>query len=87
MPEARFCRLCGTPLKAGRHQENESAVSPRAQTAPLKGEGRSTDGLAADDPRRGAGETSKVGRMEIEEILRRVEADYGNSEEKKEQTG
>src|SRR5207253_5626681 len=78
-----FCRLCGTPLKAGGLQENESTVSPKAQTAPLKGDGRSTDGLAAGDSRRGATETAKVGRAEVEEILRRVEADYrGHSDGK-----
>src|SRR5436305_15284384 len=88
VPEARFCRLCGAPLKAGGLHENQSTISPKAQTAPLKSEARSTDGLAADDPRRGAAETSKVGRVEIEEILRRVEADYRKgSEEKKEQDG
>jgi tetratricopeptide (TPR) repeat protein len=81
LPEARFCRLCGVPLKAGRLQENESTVSPQAQTAPLKTEGRSTDGLAADDHRLGASETSRVGRVEMEEILRRVEADYRKSNE------
>src|SRR3954463_2956855 len=88
VPEARFCRLCGAPLKAGGLHENQSTVSPKAQTAPLKSEARSTEGLAADDPHRGAAETSKVGRVEIEEILRRVEADYRKgSEEKKEQDG
>ncbi|HEX8920045.1 MAG TPA: tetratricopeptide repeat protein, partial [Pyrinomonadaceae bacterium] len=81
LPEARFCRLCGVPLKAGRFQENESTVSPQAQTAPLKTEGRSTDGLAADDHRLGASETSRVGRVEMEEILKRVEADYRKSNE------
>lgn len=77
LPEARFCRLCGAPLKAGGGVgESEPAVSPKAQTAPLKNDGRSTDGLPADDPQRGATDTSRVGRAEMEEILRRVEADY-----------
>ena len=81
MPEARFCRLCGAPLKAGHLHENESTVSPKAQTAPLKTEARSTDSLAADDHHLGASETSRVGRVEMEEILRRVEADYRKNSE------
>jgi tetratricopeptide (TPR) repeat protein len=79
LPEARFCRLCGAPLKTGGLPENNSPISPKAQTAPLKAEARSTDGLAADDSRHGSSETSKVGRTEMEEILRRVEADYRSS--------
>src|SRR5436305_8188387 len=85
VPEARFCRLCGAPLKAGGALEGEEPVSPLAQTVPLKGEGRATDGLSAEDERRGASKTSRVDRAEIDNILRRVEADYAqDGEEKKE---
>ncbi|MDQ3817276.1 MAG: tetratricopeptide repeat protein [Acidobacteriota bacterium] len=77
MPEARFCRLCGAPLKAGGALEGEEPVSPLAQTVPLKGEGRATDGLSAEDERRASSKTSRVDRAEIDDILRRVEADYG----------
>jgi len=85
VPEARFCRLCGAPLKAGGSLEGEEPVSPLAQTVPLKGEGRATDGLSAEDERRGASKTSRVDRAEIDDILRRVETDYAqDGEEKKE---
>lgn len=82
VPEARFCRLCGAPLKAVGTGDGDAPISPLAQTIPLAGEGRATDGLAADDPRHNSPETSKVGRAEIEKILRRVEADYANDGKK-----
>jgi tetratricopeptide (TPR) repeat protein len=73
VPEARFCRLCGTPLKTGSSvHESGSPVSPLAQTIPLAGEGRATDGLGSDDPRRPPTDTSKVGRAEMENLLRRT---------------
>lgn len=86
IPEARFCRQCGAPLKAGGALEGEEPVSPLAQTVPLQGEGRTTDGLTTDDERRGASRTTRVDRAEIDEILRRVEADFAHDgKEKKEQ--
>ncbi|PYS50319.1 MAG: hypothetical protein DMF68_07390 [Acidobacteria bacterium] len=85
VPEARFCRLCGAPLKTGGAHEGEEPVSPLAQTVPLKGEGRATDGLTKEDERRGASRTSRVDRAEINEILRRVEADYAQDGKEKEQ--
>ncbi|HUQ33501.1 MAG TPA: tetratricopeptide repeat protein [Pyrinomonadaceae bacterium] len=72
VPEARFCRLCGAPLKTGGGLGADGPVSPLAQTIPLTGEGRATDGLNTDDARRAASDTSRVGRAEMESILRRA---------------
>ena len=75
VPEARFCRLCGAPLHAGSSlRDGEAPVSPLAQTIPLTGEGRATDGLNSEEARRAASDTSKVGRTEMESILRRAAA-------------
>jgi tetratricopeptide (TPR) repeat protein len=75
VPEARFCRLCGTPLKVAGGREGEAPVSPKAQTIPLTGEPRSTDGLGQDEPRRPAPNTSRVGRAEMDKLLRSASAD------------
>lgn len=83
VPEARFCRSCGTPLKATGIHETDPPVSPSAQTIPLVGEGRTTDGLSADDQRPNASNTTKVGREEIEQILRRVQADFADVDDVK----
>ena len=85
VPEARFCRLCGAPLKTGGSLDGEEPISPLAQTVPLKGEGRTTDGLTTDDERREASKTSRVDRADIDEILRRVQAEY--SDDVEEQVG
>src|ERR671939_2190555 len=86
VPEARFCRLCGAPLKTGLALDGEEPISPMAQTVALKGEGRTTDGLTTDEERRASGKTSKVDRAEIDEILRRVEAEFAeDGKEKNEQ--
>lgn len=82
VPEARFCRLCGAPLKPASLHDGDAHVSPLAQTIPLTGEGRATDGLAADDHQHSSPDTSKVGRAEMESILRRVQADYANDGQK-----
>jgi tetratricopeptide (TPR) repeat protein len=75
VPEARFCRLCGAPLHAGASaREGDAPISPLAQTIPLAGEGRATDGLNADDARRTASDTSRVGRAEMENLLKRAGA-------------
>jgi tetratricopeptide (TPR) repeat protein len=67
-PEARFCRLCGAPLRFA--DAGEGSVSPLAQTVPLSGEGRPTDGFTPGDPKRSA-DTNKVRREEIERLLHR----------------
>ncbi|MDT4898112.1 MAG: Tetratricopeptide repeat [Acidobacteriota bacterium] len=73
VPEARFCRLCGAPLHVGAGaRENDAPISPLAQTIPLTGEGRATDGLNSDEARRAASDTSRVGRAEMENLLRRA---------------
>lgn len=65
-PGARFCRRCGAPLvRAGDGGE----VSPQAATVPLADEGRSTDGLGADEPSHAA-DTTRVSRAELERLLR-----------------
>ncbi|MDT4967385.1 MAG: hypothetical protein QOJ64_2122 [Acidobacteriota bacterium] len=79
VPEARFCRLCGAPLMSATLGQNEPPVSPLAQTMPLTGEGRPTNGLRADASGHGVTETARVGRREIESILRRVQAEHGDN--------
>ncbi len=74
VPGARFCRACGAPLTTGSAHDSDVPVSPLAQTIPLTGEGRATDGLTSDEARRGASDTSRVGRTEMENILRRTPA-------------
>jgi tetratricopeptide (TPR) repeat protein len=74
--------LCGAPLNSKSLRDGDAHVSPLAQTIPLTGEGRATGGLAADDHQHGSPETSKVGRAEMESILRRVQAEYVNDGEK-----
>lgn len=68
-PEARYCRRCGTPLRGAAQGNGAEVISPLAATVPLIDEGRTTDGLA-DDPRRPAGETTRVNQAELEAILR-----------------
>lgn len=74
MPGARFCRACGAPLMTGSAHDSDVPVSPLAQTIPLTGEGRATDGLTSEEARRAAADTSRVGRAEMENILRRTPA-------------
>jgi tetratricopeptide (TPR) repeat protein len=66
--EARFCRLCGAPLRFA--DTDGGDVSPLAQTVPLSGEGRHTDGFTHGDSNRAA-DTSRVRREEIERLLHR----------------
>jgi tetratricopeptide (TPR) repeat protein len=66
--EARFCRLCGTPL---RQTGNAPPVSPGAATVPLTDEGRTTSGISTEDGNASAPETARVRRAELESILRR----------------
>lgn len=79
MPEARFCRRCGAPLKAGGGQDTAAQVSPVAQTVPLADEGRATDGLAAEESQRLGEGTSRIKRAEMDELLRRIARDHGDS--------
>ncbi|MEP6707973.1 MAG: tetratricopeptide repeat protein [Pyrinomonadaceae bacterium] len=72
--EARFCRLCGTPLKTA--ASASGPISPLAQTVPLTAEPRTTDGLPMDDPRRHA-DTRRVGSAEIDAILQRQRLESG----------
>lgn len=67
--EARFCRLCGTPLRP--YASGDVPVSPGARTVPLTDEGRTTNGLSSEDGSASAPETSRVRRAEMESILRR----------------
>ncbi|MDX6612519.1 MAG: Tetratricopeptide repeat [Blastocatellia bacterium] len=62
--EARFCRLCGAPLKTAGGLSGP--ISPLAQTVPLSIDGRTTDGLA--DERHA--NTARVGSAELDSILR-----------------
>lgn len=64
--EARFCRLCGAPLKTAGGASG--SISPLAQTVPLSADGRTTDGLPVDDPHRNPN-TARVSSGEIEAIL------------------
>jgi tetratricopeptide (TPR) repeat protein len=64
--EARFCRLCGTPL---RQTSSAPPVSPGAATVPLSDEGRTTSGISTEDGN-SAPETARVRRSEMESILR-----------------
>lgn len=79
VPEARFCRLCGTPLHVVGGREDGAPVSPKAQTIPLTGEGRSTDGLGQEEARRPAANTTRVGRAEMENLLRNAAAEAKRS--------
>jgi tetratricopeptide (TPR) repeat protein len=75
-PEARFCRLCGAPLRFA--DAGEGSVSPLAQTVPLSGEGRPTDAFPTSDPKRSA-ETGRVRREEIERLLHRPSIEQTDS--------
>ena len=71
-PETRFCRRCGTPLRASTSDDGSDSVSPIAKTIPLSEEGRATDGLAPEDARRS--ETGRVNRAELDAMLRPTSA-------------
>lgn len=73
-PEARFCRLCGAPLKTA--SSASGPISPLAKTVPLSADPRTTDGLPMDDPRRQA-DTRRVGSAEIDAILERQGLESG----------
>jgi tetratricopeptide (TPR) repeat protein len=70
MPGARFCRACGSPLKAASASDGSSeVVSPLAQTIPLAGEGRPTDGIAPGDASYAKPDTARVRHEEMERLL------------------
>ena len=77
---ARFCRRCGSPLVSATGRDGASEqVSPQAATIPLSEEGRTTDGLAGEDPsRRAAPATTRVSRAEMDSILQRAARDTGS---------
>src|SRR5438105_6983180 len=83
-PEARFCRLCGTPLQRAGAGVSDLPVSPIAQTVPLKADARSTDGLPPDDPRRPSPDTSRVSQSEIEKLLKDGQAAHAPHEQNSE---
>ena len=65
-PDARFCRVCGAPIKA--FDSTDGQVSPQAETIPLTEEARSTDGLGVEERRQQA-TTTKISRVEVEKLL------------------
>jgi tetratricopeptide (TPR) repeat protein len=70
-PGARFCRRCGGPLHATANVgDGTGDVSPQSPTVPLHDEARPTDGLAEDGEERVSADTSRVGRAELERLLR-----------------
>lgn len=70
-PEARFCRHCGALLRVAESTAEHGPVSPLAQTVPLSSDALTTSGLGSDETGRPAPETKRVGRTEIEHLLRR----------------
>lgn len=76
--EARFCRLCGTPLRVA---NGNAQVSPGAATVPLTDEGRTTNGFPTEDGQASAPDTSRVRRAEMENILRRSAQAQGSPSE------
>ena len=76
--EARFCRRCGASLKGEGGHDTDSPISPMAQTVPLADEGRTTDGLWAEESHELASGTSRIRRTEMEDLLRRVSREHDN---------
>ncbi len=75
--DARFCRRCGATLKVNSGHDTASPISPKAQTAPLTDEGRTTDGLWTEESQQLASGTSRIRRTEMEDMLRRVSREHG----------
>ena len=69
-PEARFCRHCGAPLRAGANLGGSETISPLAQTVPLSNEGLTTSSLGTDESGRPAPETRRVHQSEIDHLFR-----------------
>lgn len=76
--EARFCRVCGAPLKTAAGVSGP--ISPMAQTIPLSADGRTTDGLPVDDPHRNP-TTTRVSTGEIDALLHRQRLAQQRAEE------
>ncbi len=74
---ARFCRTCGSSLKPAPGGGGE-VVSPLAQTIPLVGEGRPTDGISPEDAAYSKPDTARVRQDEIERMFRQNPAAEGN---------
>ena len=71
-PEARFCRQCGALLQSATTAVNPINNSAAPQpTVPFSDNGRTTDGLAAEDPpgSKRASDTTKVTTAEINDLL------------------
>lgn len=66
---ARFCRRCGAPVRNMAGGDGDDNVSPQAATVRFGEEGRATDGLAPDDPRRASADTSRVNQDELQRLL------------------
>jgi tetratricopeptide (TPR) repeat protein len=70
-PGARYCRRCGTPLRASTGDgDGTGEVSPQAATVPLNGEARTTDGLGNDESRFPSADTARVNRADLDQLLR-----------------
>lgn len=69
-PEARFCRHCGTPLRAVSGFGTSEQISPLAQTVPLSNEGLTTSSLGTNDSEGAAPDTKRVAHAEMEHLLR-----------------
>lgn len=70
LPEARFCRQCGAPLRPASSFESGN-ISPLAQTVPLAPhESRPTDGLPTGGSGASSQETSRIKLEEMEQLLR-----------------
>jgi tetratricopeptide (TPR) repeat protein len=69
VPEARFCRVCGTRFNKLEQPGEGGPVSPRGQTIPLSNEGRNTKGMG-EDPLAPVSNTARVKRAEMEDLLR-----------------
>jgi tetratricopeptide (TPR) repeat protein len=71
-PGARYCRRCGTPLRASTgDRDGTGEVSPQAATVPLNGDARTTDGLGNDDSSLPpSADTARVNRADLDHLLR-----------------
>lgn len=66
------------PLKNSGGHDTDSPISPGAQTVPLVDEGRTTDGLWAEESHELTTGTSRIKRAEMEDLLRRVSREHGD---------
>ncbi len=81
MAGARFCRSCGAPLNtAPLHDSNGQVISPLAQTIPLTGEARATDGISPDDMSYSSPDTARVKQDEMERLFQQNPERDGNGD-------